>query len=319
MQWLQKLFRKKSTCQGIVGIGFSPEGIAIAVSNYAENNLLKLVYCEFVHTTNAAEYPVILQNRFVTLNLAHYDCHLVLNPDDYQRIKIDTPPVPEAEIPLAIRWKIADLIDFPVDEAVLDYYPVPISNGNEATLDVIACPNSIIKPKIAHCTQAGLRLKVIDIQETCLRNLAALLPKNEQGVTVLYLQKTFGIILIQKQGIIYLARQINIGYERLNLLNKFDTDSYDNLALEIQRSLDYIESYYRISITSALAIIPWADNSQTLVDKLNDNYGINAYLMDLSALIPCDIPLDYSTQSLCAPVIGATLRHLIAQHDNTAS
>lgn len=314
MQWLQRLFKKKSTCQGIVGISFLSEGIAIAISKPIENKRLKLVHCDFAYTQSPAEYPGILKNWFVTHKLANYDCHLVLGINDYQRTKIDTPPVPENEIALAIRWKIADLIDFPVDEGVFDYYPVPAINGSEATLEVIASPNSVIKPKIEQCKLAGLALKVIDIQETSLRNLAMLLPKNEQGVAVLYLQKSFGIILIQKNGVIYLVRQIAIGYEKLKLTNSFATDALDSLdalALEIQRSLDYLESYYRIGVISSLAIIPWTDNSQTLVDNLDNNYGINAYLMDISMLMQCDSALDYPTQSLCAPAIGTTLRHVI--------
>lgn len=319
MQWLQKLFKKKPTCQGIVGLCFLPEGIAIAVANTLEKNQLTLVCCEFIYTKTALEASEILKNWVATHKLTHYDCHIVLGIDNYQSLKIDTPPVPEHEIALAIRWKIADLIDFPVDDAVIDYYPVPTISDGESTLEVIACSKATINPKIEQCIQAGLELKIIDIQEACLRNLTALLPKSDQGAAVLYLQKKLGTILIQKAGIIYLARQITPGYEKLNLLNKFDTDPLDHLALEIQRSLDYVESYYRIGMISSLAVIPWGDNSQRLVDNLNDNYGINAYLMDITMLIACDITLDYPTQSLCAPAIGATLRHIIAQHDNTAS
>lgn len=319
MQWLQKIFRKKAASQGIVGISFLPEGVAIAVSNLIENNQLQLIHCEFSNTKTDQDSLTVLKTWVATYKLGNYDCHLVLGIDDYQRIKIDAPAVPEAEIALAIRWKIADLLDFPADEAVIDYYPVPAFTDHQSALEVIASPQRIIKPKITQCTQSGLTLKVIDIQETVLRNLAMLLPQNERGTAVLYLQKNFGIILIQKQGIIYLTRQIAIGYERLNLATNFATDAHDNLALEIQRSLDYVESYYQIGSISALALIPWAENGQILVNNLNTNYGINAYLMNLSTLLNCSTALDYPTQSLCAPVIGATLRHLVTQHDSTTS
>jgi MSHA biogenesis protein MshI len=154
----------------------------------------------------------------------------------------------------------------------------------------------------------------------------------------LYLQPSSGIILIQKQGVIYMARKIDIGYEALELENSFPTDIlgamehdklllesqsvdsdtpailkvHDNLALEIHRSLDYVESYYNMGSITELAIIPWADETKDLVDKLNIFYGITAYPMDLSILLDCDIALDYATQSLCSPVIGATLRDTVA-------
>jgi MSHA biogenesis protein MshI len=324
-QWLQKLFRKKNNHQGIVGLSFLPQGMSIAVSDYTENNALKLIHCEFIETKKADDRSAILKQWFLAHKLGNYDCHLVLDIDDYQRVNIETPAVPVNEIALAIRWKINELIYFPIDEAVIDYYPVPAFSEGQATLEVIACPQSIVKPLVEQCIQAGLCLKVIDIQETALRNLAVLLPNNPLGIAVLYLQKSFGIILIQKNGVIYVARKIAIGYEKLNLDDQpISSDYYDvaleidsqaamvqdNLALEIQRSLDYVESYYDMSTITELAVIPWAVATQNLVDKLNNFYGITAYLMELSAIMDCDLKLDYVTQTLCVPVIGTTLRDI---------
>ena len=186
MQWFQKFFIKKTSQQGIVGLSFLPHGISIAVSNYTENNALKLIHCEFIETKKTDDYATIIKQWFITYKLANYDCHLVLDIDDYQRVNIETPAVPVNEIALAIRWKINELIDFPVDEAVIDYYPAPAFSEGQATLEVIACPQTIIKPLVEQCIQAGLCLKVIDIQETALRNLTALLPNNALGIAVLY-------------------------------------------------------------------------------------------------------------------------------------
>jgi MSHA biogenesis protein MshI len=86
----------------------------------------------------------------------------------------------------------------------------------------------------------------------------------------------------------------------------------NNLALEIQRSLDYVESYYGIPPISGLAIIPLAKYTQNLLDILNKNHGITARIMDLSAIVDSDILLDDVTQSYCSPVIGATLRNFVA-------
>jgi MSHA biogenesis protein MshI len=61
-----------------------------------------------------------------------------------------------------------------------------------------------------------------------------------------------------------------------------------------------------------LAIIPLAENTQNLLDILNNNHGITTRIMDLSAIVDSDILLDDATQSYCSPVIGATLRDVIA-------
>ncbi len=156
--------------------------------------------------------------------------------------------------------------------------------------------------------------KVIDIQETTLRNLATLLPENELGIAILHLQKTSGRLIIQKQGIIYLSRKLSIEFDRLGLTENFLSDEQiameqSGLILEIQRSLDYVESVYGLPPISSLAVIPLPEYTQNLLNTLNNNNGITARVMDLTAIINGDILLDDKTQSLCAPVIGATLRN----------
>jgi MSHA biogenesis protein MshI len=327
MQWLQKIIKKKSPQQGIVGISFLPHGMTIAVADYCEDNSVKLTHCEYIETEKNDEYPAILKHWQIVYQLDNYDCHLVLDINDYQRINIEAPNVPVNEMCMAIRWKVHDLLDFPLDETVLDYYHAPTVSVGNASIEVIASPHSIIKPLIEHCVVAGLNLKVIEIQETTLRNLATLLPNSHLGgVAVLYLQKSFGIILIQKKGVIYVARKIAIGYEQLELDSESTTDYegfaleidnrateiQDNLALEIQRSLDYVDNYYNIGTVAELAVIPWSETTQTLVDTLNEDYGIYSYLMDISYIVNHDnLKLDYPIQSLCLPVIGATLRNTV--------
>jgi len=48
VQLLQKLLGKKLQNNGFVGISYLPDGIAVAVSNYVDNNKLRLNYCEFI-------------------------------------------------------------------------------------------------------------------------------------------------------------------------------------------------------------------------------------------------------------------------------
>lgn len=293
-------------------------GVAVAVSNYLENNKLSLVHCEFIDSGKPEDQLDTLTKLADSHNLAEYDCHLVLTSDNYCRINIDAPTVAENETLEAIRWKINELIDFPADKAVIDYYeaPMAVRANSSKMLEVIASPIDTVNEQIEKCTKAELQIKVIDIQETTLRNLAAHTPENERGIALLYLLEFSGTLLIQKEATIYVSRKFEIGYKRLDLNEPYSSDSpsanaHNNLALEIQRSLDYVESYYGIPPVSALAVIPLAENTHNLLDSLNSNLGIAARMIDLSTLIDCDILVNGQTQALCAPVIGATLRYAI--------
>jgi len=319
VQLLKRFFRKENVCKGIVGISFLQNGISVAVSKFSESSTLTLIHCEFIDARKPEDQQDLLGELAAQHNLAEYDCHLVLTTDNYRRINIEAPAVAENEIIEAIRWKIHDLIDFPVDKAVIDYYQVPIAvrANSSKMLEVIASPIDIIREQVEKCTKAGLQLKVVDIHETTLRNLAAQLPENERGIALLYLLEFSGTLLIQKDATIYVSRKFEIGYKKLGLDDPFSSESvtanaHNNLALEIQRSLDYVESYYGIPPISTLAVIPLAENTHNLLDSLSSNLGIVARMIDLSTVIDCDILVDAQTQSLCAPVIGATLRYAIA-------
>lgn len=313
MHLFKKLFGKKLANKGVVALSFTSDGIALAISQYADDEKLTLKYCEFIQTNNK---QTILKQLVEEHHLEKFDCYLVLASDDYRLITIEAPAVAEDELAEAIRWKISDLIEFAVDDAVIEHYLLPESKrANSAKmLETIAAPNSTIQPLIDLSLNCGLQLKVIDIQETSLRNLATLLPENDRGIAVLHLQKKTGHIIIEQQGFIYLSRKLAMGFERLGLTDNFLSEEQlsleqNALALEIQRSFDYVESYYGLPPISELAVIPILDNTQGVLNILNSNHGITARIMDLSAIIDGEILLDDNTQSLCASVIGATLRN----------
>lgn len=316
MQLLPNFFRKKSSSHGIISISFLSQGMAIALSEKIGKSKMKLIHCEFIH--NEQDPKKALNKLVAKYDLKAWDCHLILTADKYQHINIEKPSVAEEEMLEAIRWKIGDFIDFPADTAALDSFPSPQQSRNDESqmLEVIASSGDIIDTQIERCKQAGLQLKVIDIEETVLRNLAFFLPHNTEGVALLYLLEFSGSILIQKAGMIYLSRKIDIGYQQLDLDAQLTEDSpaalaQYKLALEIQRSLDYVESYYNISPISNVAVIPWAENTQILINNLNGDYGLIAYRLEINKIITTELSLDYTTQLLCAPTIGGTLRYVL--------
>ena len=314
MQLFKKLLGKKAVNKGIVALSFTPDGIAIAISHYTDNNPA-LTHCEFIATNNKQSTLEELSKQH---HLEKYDCTLVLSSENYRLITIETPQVKEEELTDAIRWKIAELIEFPIEDAVIDFYPLPDSQRSTTTnmLEVVATQKSTIQPLVDLCLQCNLQLSIIDIQETTLRNLAALIPENERGVAVLHLQKTTGRIIIERQGSLYLSRKLAIGFDRLGINNNFLSAEqismeHDGLALDIQRSFDYVESFYGLPPISGLAVIPLPENTQDLLNTLNHNHGVTARIMDLSTIINGDILMDDGTQSFCATVIGATMRESI--------
>jgi MSHA biogenesis protein MshI len=314
---LQKLLRKPSNSPGIVAISFVASGFTIAITRYAEHERPRLLHAEFV-PANEAQLVTQLGSLVKNHNLEEYDCHILLAPEHYRSISIEAPAVNPEELKQAVGWRIADLLDYSVDQATIDYYRLPQSNrpNTPQMMEAVACTSEVVSAFSERCRQAGLHVKVIDIQETALRNLATLLPENQQGIALLHLEKDNGRVIIQKNGELYLSRKIGSGYQQLadnTIRSGLETDflEQDSLALEIQRSFDYVENFFDIPPITSLAVVLTPINTQNIINFLTMSHGITARAMDLSAIVDSDILLSDATQNSCAPVIGASLRRAL--------
>ena len=72
------------------------------------------------------------QSRDVGLN--DTVCNLVLAPELYSVSLIEPPPVEDEELREAVRWRIQDNIDYPVDQAALDVFPLPESASRDKSM-----------------------------------------------------------------------------------------------------------------------------------------------------------------------------------------
>lgn len=312
MHRFKSIFSKKKSSLGIVALSFSADGIAIAISHYTGKKNTSLTHCEFIASNKKQSVLEVLTAKY---NLEKYDCYLVLASEDYRLISLEAPQVADDEMVEAVRWKISEFVDFPVDEAFIDFYDMPASTRANSVrmIEVVATAGATVQPLVDLCLSCKLNLQVITIQEITLKNLAALLPDNERAVALLHLQKTTGNILILQQNTIYLNRKIASGYDRLGLNDITLTEEQiafeqSGLALEIQRSIDHVDSTFNLLTSSDIAVLPLPENTQGLLNFLNNNYGIAARVMDLSTILEGDfVFLNDFTQSLCAAVAGATL------------
>jgi len=102
------------------------------------------------------------------------DAIAVLDPADYQILKVDTPNVPQEELKAAARWQIKEMVDVDVAELTLDVMHV---GGDveraQRQLFVVAARNSAIKALTGGAAGLTDQVHIVDIWETALRNLLA--------------------------------------------------------------------------------------------------------------------------------------------------
>lgn len=245
-------------------------------------------------------------------SLSKADCHTVMPLGSYSLLLIEAPEVPAPELRAAVRWRIRELIDFHVDDAVLDVFDAPASGarGTKTHLYVVVSRSNDVKQLADRLQDAGIGLGVIDIPELALRNIAAQLPEDSQGVALLYFGAQRGVIALCRNQTLYLARTLDIGQARIQ---EAATDGqtaalFDSLALEVQRSLDYYDRTFQQAPITHLVIAPFSEPLPELVDSLRGNLGLQARMLDLAEIVDGADKLTSSDASRCLLAIGAALR-----------
>ena len=89
----------------------------------------------------------------------------VLQPAQYQWLTLDAPDVPREDWRDAVRWRLKDMIDFPVESAGLDILEVPADpqQRRRAALFAIAAVARDARAAGRGCEDAGLPWSAIDV------------------------------------------------------------------------------------------------------------------------------------------------------------
>ena len=246
---LQKLAGKSSSLSSsdLCAISITPDIVSVAhLKNIAGKPILQS--CE----TRAYSDETIFTNELSALVNTHQlqdmPCTLVLQPDDYQLLLTDALPVTTNEFQAAIRWKIKDLVRFPINEAIIDHYTLPKMKNAQNKIMVIAAPNKKLITINQRLEQIGLHLKYIDIQELALRNITLLYGKENETIGLIYLQENFVQLLFVANKEIYVSRFLKVSTPKDN--EQIVLQNLDRLANEVQRSYDFFQNLWDLPLPS---------------------------------------------------------------------
>jgi len=258
-----------------------------------------------------------LAQKAKEFSLSKHDCATVMGLGEYSVLSVDAPDVPPAELRAAVRWQVKDLIDYHIDDAVIDVFDSPPSGaqGQQNKMYVVASRTSTVREHVDQLQDADINLTTIDIPEMVLRNIMACLPENEAGVAMVYLTRERGLIVVARQSTLYFARTLDIGFQYLNQganddsgLSLENNAAFDRLVLEVQRSLDYYDRYFSQPPVAGLVLAPMAEPVPGLGDYINQALGLSVRHLDITEIVDCETPLSATQQAHCLPAIGAALR-----------
>jgi MSHA biogenesis protein MshI len=248
------------------------------------------------------------------LHSANYRCTTVLGGGDYQFMSVEAPNVPRAELKTAMRWRLKDILDFPVDQATYDVLDIPLDPNAavrpQQSVFAIAARNSVILARQKLFAQSKIRLRTIDIPEMAQRNVSALLEPEGRGIAMLSFNEDGGLLTVSWRAELYLSRRIDVTLAQL-----LDGDaerrhqSFDKITLELQRSLDNFERQFSFISVAKLVLAP--SGADGLQDYLAGNLYTRVETLDLGQVLDLEgAPelLDASRQQRLFVAIGAALR-----------
>ncbi len=301
-------FRTSKRSDTLTGVVPGTTGIAVARVRRQRGRRPVLQACDF--SPLAAGSNTDLEQLLKDRGLQQHQCATVLPVGDYQLLVVDAPEVPAAELRAAIRWHITEMIDFHIDDAVLDVFDVPAGGPADARkqLCVVVARAAVVRQHIDRLEQGGVNLQTIDIPELALRNIAASLPEDADGLATIYFDEEHCLITLTRQSVLYLARTLNIGYRQLQESAPEPQSLNDRLALEIQRSMDYYERHFHQAPVKALAIMPAPVTLYGLANALEQTLGLPTRSISMSDVVECSTVPDDLTLARCLLATGVALR-----------
>ncbi|QOC23841.1 pilus assembly protein PilM [Wenzhouxiangella sp. AB-CW3] len=287
------------------GVHLSPGVMSIATVAHDAGRKPRLVKAGAYALDSDSE-----RNRLLREDIAsnRTPVHLVLDNDRYELLLVEAPRVDASELRAAVRWKIKSLIDFHIDDAVIDVFEIPGQENRpqgQRMMYAIAARARDIRKLIDLFESADLNLQVIDVADLAMRNLAAQLDDDVRGVAMLYLNEHHGLITVTRQGSLYLSRRLDTGY---GVLQERGSQGLDQAMLEVQRSLDYYDRHFAQPPVASLQVLPGYEATGELVAALDDGLAIPTRVYDSEEIFDCEVPLPQSHTASVLLAIGGALR-----------
>ena len=175
----------------------------------------------------------------------NYPYTLLLPRDDYRVTVLPEPAVPADELAQSIRWQLAPLLDFAIEESVVESMSIPTKfwqPDKQQELYAIAAKSADMAQYASNFHEARLKLQAIDIRETSQRNIAALAEQADEVLGMV----SFGVRHVQItftwHGELYMDRLIAESVASMDEHPDRRTAIYDRILIQIQRSVDALHN-----------------------------------------------------------------------------
>jgi MSHA biogenesis protein MshI len=237
---------------------------------------------------SAGDHVETLQRLRRELHLDRFRCSTVLPARQYQLQLLDAPGVPDAEVKSAVRWRLKDFLDYPVETATVDVVALPADKSVPSrgrSVYAVSARNQDIEARMKVFAAAKIQLSVIEVAEMAQRNLAALFESDQRALAMLSFSDEGGLLTFSARGELYLSRRIEITLDQLvGALPEMRDQLFERIALELQRSLDHFDRQFSHIPLARLLLAPLSDELE-LAAYLAGNLSTPAEAVNLGDVL----------------------------------
>lgn len=205
----------------------------------------------------------------------------------YSLLQIERPPVEDGELVDAARWRIKGMLDYPVEEAVIQVFEAPQASERQRTplLNVVAAPARAVRELTATVKKAGLRPVKVTIAELAIRDVVAGIDTGNEPVATVFLNARQGMIQVTWGGKLYLSRRVDYGLASVRPADPLATGIHMTLPLELRRTVDYFDSHFGVGRVRRVLAAPADDAFMKFMQETSEFTGLATQPLELPANI----------------------------------
>ena len=123
---LFSLFWNKSPPHTQLGVGWYNNSIRLVRLSHTNDAMPRLDF--YKSLPNNKRSTTVLRKFIKRHSLKRIPCVGVMGIGNYQILLTEAPPVLDSELVAATRWQVQELIDFNIEDAIIDVFDVPATH-----------------------------------------------------------------------------------------------------------------------------------------------------------------------------------------------
>ena len=304
--------KTKGSITNSTAIELNDHGFAVAeVIRYGDS--FKITNSQFVHNTNQNIRSELISEMFQRRSISAHHVTMVLSGNSYKFLLAEAPEAPLESLRFVMPNKIKDSLPWKVSEVTADVLPLPPDafRGRKNSVYVAVAQKKYLEDQLNLLNGVNIYPEAITTMEMAIKAYWHIIkPEKNTSIGILRMNETGGVIVMMCDGAVYLARRIIVDLASLSDEGTNRQDVFDQVVLEIQRSVDFYESQLGKGAVAQIIMLPPPMDLGIGFEYIEQNISTDISVLNPFEELNYDQELSIKDQAYCTGAIGAAIEGL---------